>query len=84
LSHPESPARQLVGIDLRLFKGVVAAGIGAAIGPAAVGRLIEANGYGSLGILMIVSSIFAGVLLGPVLLKPDCGGLRSPMPISAP
>lgn len=51
--------------------GTGVAGIGAALGPAAVGRVVEANGYGSLGILMLVTGVLTAVLITPVLSKLD-------------
>lgn len=51
--------------------GTGVAGIGAAFGPAAVGGSVEANGYGALGILMLVTGMMAAALLGPILLKLD-------------
>lgn len=51
--------------------GTGVAGIGAALGPAAVGRIIEATGYGSLAILMLVTGGVAAALITPVLLRLD-------------
>jgi predicted MFS family arabinose efflux permease len=51
--------------------GTGVAGIGAELGPAAVGRVVEASGYGSLGWLMLVMGILAAVLITPVLLTLD-------------
>jgi predicted MFS family arabinose efflux permease len=51
--------------------GTGVAGIGAAMGPAAVGRFVEANGYGSLGWLMLVMGIFSATLMTPVLMRLD-------------
>jgi DHA1 family inner membrane transport protein len=53
--------------------GTGVAGIGAAIGPAAVGRIVEATGYGSLAILMLVTGVVAAALITPVLLRLDRG-----------
>jgi len=53
--------------------GTGVAGIGAALGPAAVGRIIEATGYGSLAILMLVTGGVAAALITPVLLGLDRG-----------
>ena len=51
--------------------GTGVAGIGAALGPAAVGRVVEATGYGSLGWLMLVMGILAAALITPVLVTLD-------------
>lgn len=53
--------------------GTGVAGIGAAIGPAAVGRIVEATGYDSLAILMLVTGVVAAALITPVLLRLDRG-----------
>jgi len=53
--------------------GTGVAGIGAALGPAAVGRIVEATGYGSLAILMLVTGGVAAALITPVLLRLDRG-----------
>ena len=60
--------------------GTGVAGIGAAIGPAAVGRIVEATGYDSLAILMLVTGVVAAALITPVLLRLDRGTIfhRSP------
>lgn len=47
------------------------AGFGAAIGPAAVGGIIEANGYASLGFVMIAMGLITTTLVTPVLLRLD-------------
>lgn len=51
--------------------GTGVAGIGAALGPAAVGRLVETNGYESLGILMLVTGLVTAALITPALLSLD-------------
>jgi predicted MFS family arabinose efflux permease len=51
--------------------GTGVAGVGAALGPAAVGRVVAATGYGSLGWLMLVMGILAAALITPVLLTLD-------------
>ena len=53
--------------------GTGVAGIGAALGPVAVGRIVEATGYGSLAILMLVTGGVAAALITPVLLRLDRG-----------
>jgi len=60
--------------------GTGVAGIGAAIGPAAIGRTVEANGYGSLGLLMLVMGLLAIALITPVLLRLDRSATKAPSP----
>jgi hypothetical protein len=60
--------------------GTGVAGIGAALGPAAVGRIVEATGYGSLGILMLVTGGLATALITPVLLTLDRGTMLRESP----
>jgi predicted MFS family arabinose efflux permease len=60
--------------------GTGVAGIGAALGPAAVGRIVEATGYGSLAILMLVTGGVAAALITPVLLRLDRGTILQGSP----
>ncbi len=52
----------------------------AGIGAAAIGRTVEANGYGSLGLLMLVMGLLAIALITPVLLRLDRSVMKAPSP----
>jgi len=53
--------------------GTGLAGIGGALGPAAIGSLIEANGYSVLQQLVIATCLVSAAFLTPALLKIDRG-----------
>ena len=52
----------------------------AGIGAAAIGRTVEANGYGSLGLLMLVMGLLAIAVITPVLLRLDRSATKAPSP----
>lgn len=53
--------------------GTGLAGIGGALGPAATGGLVEANGYSVLQYIVIATGLFSAALLTPALLRIDRG-----------
>jgi predicted MFS family arabinose efflux permease len=57
--------------------GTGVAGIGAALGPAAVGGIVETNGYESLGFLMLAMGLLAALLIAPVSLQLDRRSARA-------
>ena len=57
--------------------GTGVAGIGAALGPAAVGGIVEKNGYESLGFLMLAMGLLAALLIAPVSLQLDRRSARA-------